>query len=149
MKSKPLDFEIVINKVINNNGQYDIQRIELWTTSLIKNSGGVHMAASENGWNEYSRLVLEQLEVLSVGIDALRTEMQELRQELAIMKAKEDKITELRAWKEKIDEVASPTQIKTLVEEVRQLREFKTKAVTTFMVVQFLMGIALAVSKMF
>jgi hypothetical protein len=107
------------------------------------------MAASENGWNEYSRLVLEQLEVLSVGIDALRTEMQELRQELAIMKAKEDKITELRVWKEKIDEVASPTQIKTLVEEVRQLREFKTKAVTTFMVVQFLMGIALAVSKMF
>jgi len=107
------------------------------------------MAASENGWNEYSRLVLEQLEVLSVGIDALRTEMQELRQELAIMKAKEDKITELRAWKEKIDEVASPTQLKSLVEEVQQLREFKTKAVTTFMVVQFIMGMALALSKMF
>jgi hypothetical protein len=107
------------------------------------------MAPSENGWNEYSKLVLEQLEVLSVGIDALRTEMQELRQELAIMKAKEDKITELRTWKEKIDEVASPTQIKKLVEEVHQLREFKTKAVTTFMVVQFLMGMALAMSKIF
>ena len=107
------------------------------------------MAPSENGWNEDSKLVLEQLEVLSVGIDALRTEMQELRQELAIMKAKEDKITELRTWKEKIDEVASPTQIKKLVEEVHQLREFKTKAVTTFMVVQFLMGMALAMSKIF
>ena len=25
---KPLDFELVINKVINNGGQYNIQRIE-------------------------------------------------------------------------------------------------------------------------
>ena len=107
------------------------------------------MAPSQNGWNEYSRLVLEQLEVLSIGIDGLRTEMQELRQELAVIKAKEDKITELRAWKEKIDEVVSPTQVKALVEEVQQLREFKTKAVTTFMVVQFLMGMALAASKLF
>ena len=31
------------------------------------------MAPSDNnGWNEYSRLVLEQLEALSVGIQALR-----------------------------------------------------------------------------
>ena len=107
------------------------------------------MPEHQNGWNEYSRLVLEQLEALSIGIDGLRTEMQELRQELAVIKAKEDKITELRVWKEKIDEVVSPTQVKALVEEVQQLREFKTKAVTTFMVVQFLMGLALASSKLF
>ena len=69
------------------------------------------MKSTENGWNEYSRLVLEQLEVLSAGIDGLRTEMQELRQELAVIKAKEDKITELRAWKEKVDEVTSQTQL--------------------------------------
>jgi len=108
------------------------------------------MAPSDNnGWNEYSRLVLEQLEVLSVGIDALREEMQTIRQELAIMKAKEDKVTELKAWKEKIDEVVSPTQLKTLVEEIQVLKEFKTKSITIFMVVQTLMGVALAMSKMF
>lgn len=107
------------------------------------------MAASENGWNEYSRLVLEQLEVLSVGIDALREEMQTIRQELAIMKSKEDKVTELKAWKEKIDEVASPSQFKVLVDEVQILKDFKTKSVTIFMVVQTMMGIALALSKMF
>jgi|TARA_R110000824_G_scaffold32156_2_gene103989 ATP-dependent Lon protease len=107
------------------------------------------MAASENGWNEYSRLVLEQLEVLSVGIDALREEMQTIRQELAIMKSKEDKVTELKAWKEKIDEVASPSQFKALVDEVQILKDFKTKSVTIFMVVQTMMGIALALSKMF
>ncbi len=57
------------------------------------------MSDSENGWNEYSRLVLEQLESLSVGIDALRGEMQEMRQELAVMKSKEDKVIELKNWK--------------------------------------------------
>ena len=36
----------------------------------------------------------------------------------AIMKAKEDKVTELRIWKEKIDDVTSPTQLKNLIDEV-------------------------------
>jgi len=121
----------------------------MWSTKLIKSSGGDAMAAANSGWNEYSKLVLEQLESLSASIDALRDEMQEMRQEVAIVKIREDRVTELKAWKEKIDDVVSPTQVKALVEEVQQLREFKTKAVTTFMVVQFLMGMALAASKLF
>ena len=68
---------------------------------------------TNNGWNEYSRLVLEQLEVLSMGIDSIRIELQSVNQELTIIKAKEDKVNELRAWKEKIDEITSPTQLKT------------------------------------
>ena len=73
------------------------------------------MAPTENGWNEYSRLVLEQLESLSLGIEGVRNDMQEMRQEIVIMKAKEDKVTELRVWKEKIDDVTSPTQLKNLI----------------------------------
>ncbi len=107
------------------------------------------MAPTENGWNEYSRLVLEQLESLSLGIQGVRNDMQEMRQELAIMKAKEDKVTELRVWKEKIDEVTSPTQLKNLVEEIQQLKEFKTKAVTIFMVVQTMVGGILAWTTLF
>ena len=51
-----------------------------------------------------------------------------------------EEVEELRAWKEKIDDVASPTQLKELVNEVDSLRTFKTKAVTAFVVVQFLMA---------
>jgi len=107
------------------------------------------MPTSDNGWNEYSRLVLEQLETLSAGIDAVRDEMQGIKQELAIMKAKEDRITELKAWKEKIDDVASPTQLKNTLREIEELKIFKTKAITIFMAVQTMMGLALAWSKMF
>jgi len=107
------------------------------------------MSPVDNGWNEYSRLVLEQLESLSSGIDGLRNEMQEIKQELAIMKVKEDRITELKVWKEKIDDIASPTQLMSALKEVEDLKIFKTKAVTIFMVVQTIMGLTLAWSKMF
>ena len=93
--------------------------------------------SSENGWAEYSRLVLKELETLATGIEALRTELQDVKQELAKFQSKEDKVDELRAWKEKIDEVASPSQLKELTKEVDELKLFKTKAITVFAVVQF------------
>jgi len=102
-----------------------------------------------NGWNEYSRLVLEQLETLSAGIDGVRDEMQGIKQDLAIMKVKEDRITDIKIWKDKLDEIASPTQLKNVLKEVEELKLFKTKAITIFMVVQAMMGLALAWSKMF
>ena len=91
----------------------------------------------QNGWNEYSRLVLKELETLADGIDNLRSELQEMKQELAKMQVREDKIDELRSWKDKIDEVASPTQLRDLIVSVEELKTFKTKAITVFAVVQF------------
>ena len=96
-----------------------------------------------NGWSEYSRLVLKELETLASGIDGLRQELQEVKQELAAMRVREDKVDELKAWKEKIDEVASPTQMKEVIREVEDLKLFKTKAITVFTVVQFAMAAVL------
>ena len=91
-------------------------------------------------WSEYSRLVLNQLETLAKSITALNSEIQELKQEIARMREREDRVDELRAWKDKVDEVASPSQLQVKFNEVEDLKQFKTKAVTIFMVVQFLMG---------
>mgnify|MGYP003631496223 FL=1 len=102
------------------------------------------MAANGNGWETYSKLVLQQLETLTGGIDGLRTELQHVKEQLSELKAKEDRVQDLKAWKEKIDEVASPTQMQIKFEEIEELKEFKTKAVTMFMGVQTLMGIAMA-----
>ena len=96
--------------------------------------------SNENGWGEYSRLVLKELETLASGIESLRAELQEVRQELAKMQAREDRVDEIKAWKEKIDDVASPSQLRDMIKEVDELKLFKTKAITIFAVVQFAMA---------
>lgn len=98
------------------------------------------MSDDNNGWSEYSKLVLKELETLATAITSLNAEIQELKQEIALMRAKEDRVDELRAWKEKVDEVASPTQLGAALKEVDDLKQFKTKAITIFAVVQFAMG---------
>tara|TARA_R110002020_G_scaffold136782_3_gene305298 strand:+ start:1180 stop:1500 length:321 start_codon:yes stop_codon:yes gene_type:complete len=100
-------------------------------------------------WDQYSRLVLQQLETLSNGIEALRTELQDVKNQLTELKAKEDRVQDLKDWKEKIDEVASPSQLQNALQEIEDLKTFKTKAVTIFAGVQFLMAVAMAVSNFF
>ena len=105
------------------------------------------MENKQNGWNEYSKLVLKELETLATSIQALNGEIQDLKQEIARMREREDRVDELRVWKDKIDEVASPSQIQVALREVDDLKQFKTKSVTIFAVVQFLMAAAVAASK--
>ena len=107
------------------------------------------MTANEPQWGEYSKLVLKELETLNRAIDTLNNQIIELKSEIAQLKAREGKVQELSKWKERIDEVASPSQLQQLREKVDELKLFKTKSVTIFMVVQFMMGIALALTKYF
>ena len=99
-----------------------------------------------NGWETYSKLVLQQLETMATGIDGLRTELQDVKNQLTELKAKEDRIQDLKAWKEKMDDVASPPQLKETLKEIEELKTFKTKAITMFMVVQAAMAFALAIA---
>ena len=97
----------------------------------------------DDGWSEYSRLVLKELETLAGGIEGLRVELQEVKQELAMMRVREDKVEEIKVWKEKIDDIASPTQLKDHIKSLEDLKVFKTKAITIFAVVQFAMAAAM------
>ena len=97
------------------------------------------MIDNKNGWGEYSRLVLNELGNLSEGMAALNVQIQELKEEIVELKAKEDRVDELRTWKGKMDEVLSPTQLKELMGNVAELNLFRTKAITIFAVVQFAM----------
>ena len=99
-------------------------------------------------WDQYSRLVLQQLETLATSMEALRLELQDVKNQLTELKAKEDRIQDLKEWKEKIDEIASPSQLRNAFQEIENLKIFKTKAVTIFAVVQFFMVGVLAISKL-
>ncbi len=95
---------------------------------------------NDNGWAEYSRLVLKELETLAQGIKELNDNLGDVKREIAEIRAREDKVHDLVKWKERVDEVASPTQLKELQNQVEDLKLFKTKAVTVFAVVQFIMA---------
>ena len=105
-------------------------------------------ADGDLGWESYSRLVVQQLESLSKGVDALREELQLVKQQLTELKVKEDKVQDLKEWKEKIDEVASPTQLKSALADLEDLKVFKTKAVTIFAVVQVIIAMGYAALEM-
>ena len=107
----------------------------------------------QNGWDQYSKLVLKELEVLGASVTALREEINGLRESITEMKGNSthtlNAIAEMKQWKEKLDEVASPTQLSELFVEVESLKIFKTKAVTVFVVVQFAITTLIALSKYF
>ena len=98
------------------------------------------MMNNDNGWGEYSKLVLKELETLASGIKELNDSINEMKREMTEIRAKEDKVQELVKWKERVDEVASPTQLEKLKDEVENLKLFRTKAVTIFAVIQFAMA---------
>jgi len=108
---------------------------------------------SQNGWDQYSKLVLKELEVLGASVTALREEINGLREVISEMKGNTthtlNTIAEIKVWKEKLDEVISPTQLLELIIEVEKLKDFKTKAVTVFVVVQFGITAFIAFSQYF
>lgn len=97
--------------------------------------------SEQNTWNEYSKLVLKELETLAVGISNLSNEIQEVKREIALIKDREDKVEKLTEWKEKVSDIVSPTQLNIMVKEVKELKEYKTKSMTVFAIVQFIMGL--------
>ena len=102
------------------------------------------MTGDNNGWNEYSRMVLKELEVLATGINGLKTEIEGLKREITEMRAREDKVSELVDWKKRVDEVASPSQLRDLQDQVSSLQDFKIKATTAFIAAQMVVAAAFA-----
>jgi len=102
------------------------------------------MATDQNNWNEYSKLVIAELERLNDGISKLNIEIQDLKREIAELKIKEDNVKELKRWKDSLDEVTSPTQLKDIIKDVSDLKTFSTQAGTVWVVVQIIFGIVVS-----
>jgi hypothetical protein len=97
---------------------------------------------NQNGWNEYSKLVLRELERLNESYETIREEIGALRSDV-----NKNETETLKKWKNNVDEVFSPTQMKELHKDVSELKSFKTSSMTIFWVIQFLMALMVALSK--
>ena len=103
----------------------------------------------QDGWNEYSKLVIAELERLNDGITNLNSEIQDLKQQILELKVKEDFAKELWKWKQAVDEVASPSQLKYTIKDVADLKTFKTQAITIWAVVQLVTAGIIAFFKLY
>ena len=68
---------------------------------------------------------------------------------MAELRVKEDRVKELIEWKRRVDDVASPVQLRELQKEVSRLQDFKVKATTAFIAVQMVVAAAFALLKLF
>jgi hypothetical protein len=98
-----------------------------------------------DSWNEWSKHVLKELQRLNAGQDGIRVEMHEIKSSLTKLSVVENQVEDIKVWKDNISEVASPTQLKELVDKVDSLQSFKTKAITGFVLVQIIIGILIGV----
>ena len=101
----------------------------------------------QNGWNEYSRLVLAELEKLNKNVGELSRDIDHLKEEMTKIKGLKYGVDDLKEWRKDISEVASPTQLKELTNEVQSLKTFKTVATNVWAVVQIGFGIFIAYFK--
>jgi len=103
------------------------------------------MSENTGDWEANSKLVLKQLDVLANSIASITDELKKVNSEIAGMHIREDRIRELREWKEKIDDVTSHANLKDSLKKIEELEKFKTQAITVFAIAQFATTIALAI----
>ena len=60
----------------------------------------------QNGWNEYSRLVLAELEKLNNNVSALSKDIDNLKEDMTKIKSLKYSVDDLKEWRKDISEVA-------------------------------------------
>ena len=99
------------------------------------------MADQSPGWDQYSRLILQQLETLSTGIEALRQELQEVKRELTEIRAKEDRVQEIKNYgKKRSMRSSSPRQLKSALDDLDELKDLQDKGRHNFCCCSVLYG---------
>tara|TARA_R110000751_G_scaffold282760_1_gene386016 strand:- start:1524 stop:1856 length:333 start_codon:yes stop_codon:yes gene_type:complete len=107
------------------------------------------MGEKQNGWNEYSRLVLAELEKLNNSVEELSGDITDLREEITKIKSIKHDIADIKEWRKDLSEVVSPTQLKEVRKDIDILKTFKTISTTVWVVVQIAFGIAIALFGVF
>jgi len=107
------------------------------------------MGENKNGWNEYSRLVLTELEKLNNSVEEISDDITDLRQEITKIKSIKYDIIDIKEWRKDVSEIVSPTQLKEVRKDVDKLKTFKTISTTAWVIVQIIFGIVIALFGVF
>lgn len=99
----------------------------------------------QDGWNEYSKLVLAELERLNENDEKIQNTLTEINLKLNKIESFEKEMEALQKWKRYMEDVASPNTLKELRADVATLNTFKTVAATVWAVVQIAFGVLVAI----
>lgn len=99
----------------------------------------------QDGWNEYSKLVLAELERLNENDEKIQNTLTEINLKLNKIESFEKEMEALQKWKRYMEDVASPNTLKELKADVATLNTFKTVAATVWAVVQIAFGVLVAI----
>ena len=103
---------------------------------------------SKNGWSEYGRLVLKELERLNDGQDKLsahfESQFKELNEKMTEFKSTEKDVDELREWRGQVTEVWSPTQMRESKKELYGQKNKWSKVIGIVIAVQILFTLFIA-----
>ena len=103
---------------------------------------------AEESWNDYSKLVLKELERLNENYDKMRTDMDtrfgELNQKLTEVKNVEKSVSLNTAWIDKVSEVWSPSQMKEAKDEIYKQKNRWVAAIAIISFIQILIGVAIS-----
>jgi len=104
--------------------------------------------ADKETWDDYSKLVLKELERLNDNYVDMRKDMDsrftELNQKLTEVKNFETKVQEHDLWVDKVSEIWSPTQMKEAKDELYKQKNRWVAAIAVISFVQIVIGIAVA-----
>lgn len=103
---------------------------------------------SNNGWSEYGRLVLKELERLNEGQERLREDFEkkftELNGKITEFKGTEQEVKELKEWREKVTDVWSPSQMKQSKDEIYEQKNKWSKVVGIIIAIQIIFTLIMA-----
>jgi len=96
----------------------------------------------QNGWNEWSKYVLKELERLNENIEGLGEKIDKTQDTKQV-------VDDIKEWKEKIEETVTINDLKAMKKGVSESKTFRTQVVTAIVIVQSIFLVIIALLKLF
>jgi len=117
------------------------------------------MEDNPNVWKEYGELLLKELERLNKQYEGLREDfgtkfegldekLNQMNLDIHSVKGMESKVNFLAEWKEKVDDVMSPTQMKEMKDELYNQKGKWTSAIAILAFINFVLGTLVILAKL-
>ena len=103
---------------------------------------------SKNGWSEYGRLVLAELQRLNQGQDAMKQDLDakflELNNKISAFNTLEKDIEELKSWKKDVIEIWSATQMQQAKDEIYKQKGYYQRLIGIIVAAQIVFTLFMA-----